>query len=82
MNRRPTAKHPLTDRWKKINRSRSRVRARGEHAYRVVKRLWGFDKVRYRGLAKNKARAYTIFGLPNLYMVRRQLMPPGATCTL
>lgn len=82
VNRRPTAKHPLTDRWKKINRSRSRVRARGEHAYRVVKRLWGFDKVRYRGLAKNKARAYTIFGLANLYMVRRQLMPPGATCTL
>ena len=82
VNRRPTAKHPLTDQWKKINRSRSRVRARGEHAYRVVKRLWGFDKVRYRGLAKNKARAYTIFGLPNLYMVRRQLMPPGATCTL
>lgn len=82
VNRRPTAKNPLTDQWKKYNRSRSRVRARGEHAYRIVKRQWGFDKVRYRGLAKNKARAYTLFGLANLYMVRRQLMPPGATCAL
>ncbi len=82
VNRRPSDKNPLTDHWKKINRSRSRVRARGEHAYRVVKRQWGFDKVRYRGLAKNKARAYTLFALANLYMVRRKLMPPGATCTL
>ncbi len=82
VNRRPTAKNPLTDQWKMINRSRSRIRARGEHAYRVVKRQWGFDKVRYRGLAKNRARAFTMFGLANLYMVRRQLMPPGATCTL
>ena len=80
VNRRPSAKNPLTDQWKKFNRSRSRVRARGEHAYRIVKRQWGFDKVRYRGLAKNKARAYTLFGLANLYMVRRKLMPPGATC--
>ena len=82
VNRRPTAKTPLSDRWKKINRSRSRVRARGEHGYRVVKQQWGFRKVRYRGLAKNKARAYTLFALANLYMVRRKLMPPGATCAL
>ncbi len=82
VNRRPTPKNPLSDRWKKINRSRSRVRARGEHGYRVVKRQWGFTKVRYRGLAKNRARAYTLFALANLYMVRRKLMPPGATCAL
>ncbi len=82
VNRRPTAGNPLNERWRKINRSRSRVRARGEHAYRVVKQQWGFTKVRYRGLAKNKARAYTLFGLANLYMVRRKLMPPGVTCVL
>lgn len=82
VNRRPTATKPLTDQWKGYNRSRSRVRARGEHAYQVVKWKWGFNKVRYRGLAKNEARAYTLFGLANLYMVRRKLMPPGATCVL
>lgn len=82
VNRRPTAKNPLSERWRKINRSRSRVRARGEHAFHVVKRLWGFNKVRYRGLAKNRARSYTLFALANLYMVRRTLMPPGAACAL
>jgi IS5 family transposase len=82
VNRRPTSKNPLTEQWKAINRSRSRVRARGEHAFHVVKRLWGFNKVRYRGLAKNRARALTMFALANLYLVRKQLMPPGAKCAL
>jgi IS5 family transposase len=82
VNRRPTSKNPLSERWRMINRTRSRVRARGEHGYHVVKRLWGFNKVRYRGLAKNRARAYTAFGLANLYLVRRKLLPPGATCVL
>ena len=51
-----------------------------EHPFLVVKRHWGFDKARYRGLAKNAARAYTMFALANLYRVRYRLMPPGATC--
>ena len=40
----------------------------------VVKRLWGFSKVRYRGLAKNTARLFTAFALSNLYMLRRRLL--------
>lgn len=75
VNRRGTKHHPLTAHQKRINRSRSRTRARGEHPYHVVKRLWGFRKVRYRGLAKNLARAFTLFGLANLYLVRRRLLP-------
>jgi IS5 family transposase len=82
MNRRPKAKQPLSERWKKINRARSRTRARGEHAFRVIKQLWGFAKVRYRGLAKNLARAQTMFALANLYQVRRELLPAGARCAL
>jgi transposase, IS5 family len=78
VNRRGNRHRPLTEQWKQINRSRSRVRARGEHAFHVVKRLWGFSKVRYRGLAKNTARAYTAFALANLFMVRRKLLPAGA----
>jgi|SRR5436190_20143524 len=66
---------PLTEHRRKINRSRSRHRARGEHAFHVVKRLWGFMKVRYRGLAKNAARAFTMFGLANLYMSRHRMQP-------
>lgn len=80
VNRRPTKQHPLTERWKRINRARSRVRARGEHAYHVVKHLWGFTKVRYRGLAKNTARVFAAFALANLYLLRKRLRPAGATC--
>jgi transposase, IS5 family len=82
INRRPTAHRPLSERWRMINRARSRTRARGEHAFRVIKQLWGFAKVRYRGLAKNLARARTMFALANLYQVRRQLLPAGARCAL
>ena len=61
-------------------RIRSATRARCEHAFHVVKNLWGFTKVRYRGLAKNTARLYTMFALANLYLLRRRLMPPQGTC--
>jgi hypothetical protein len=48
----------------------------------VIKRLWGFAKARYRGIAKNLARAFSLFALANLYLVRRQLLPPQARCVL
>jgi IS5 family transposase len=83
VNRRARSKHqPLSERWRAINRARSRTRARGEHPFHVVKRLWGFAKVRYRGLAKNLARAFIMFALANLYVVRRQLLPAQARCAL
>ncbi|HVZ31295.1 MAG TPA: IS5 family transposase [Polyangiaceae bacterium] len=80
VNRRGTKPHPLSEHWRQINRARSRVRARGEHAFHVVKQLWGFRKVRYRGLAKNTARAFTMFALANLYLMRHRLRPAGASC--
>jgi len=82
VNRRPTAHRPLSQRRRLINRARSRTRARGEHAFRVVKQLWGFAKVRYRCLAKNLARAQTMFALANLYQVRYRLLPSAARCLL
>ena len=80
VNRRPVPHHGLSVRWRKINQARSRVRARGEHAFHVVKTLWGFMKVRYRGLAKNTARVFTLFALANLYLTRYKLGAQGATC--
>ena len=56
------------------NRNKSRIRARVEHVFCVVKRLWGFSKVRYRGLAKNATRAFTALALANIYLGRRPLM--------
>ena len=82
VQRRGTRKAPLTAWWQAINRTRARIRARGEHPFLVVKRLWGFAKVRYRGIAKNAARAFSMFALANLYLLRRRLMPQGASCAL
>jgi len=74
INRRGSEHRPLTDYQRYINQARSRCRARGEHAFHVIKRLWGYAKVRYRGLAKNTARLFTAFALANLYMLRRRLV--------
>jgi IS5 family transposase len=75
INRRGSRTKPLTDHQLFINQVRSKARARGEHAFHVVKRLWGFAKVRYRGLAKNTARLFAAFALANLYLLRRRLAP-------
>ena len=56
------------------NRNKSRIRSRVEHVFGVVKRLWGFGKVRYRGLAKNATRARTALALANIYLSRGRLM--------
>ena len=56
------------------NREKSTVRARVEHVFGVIKRLWGFNKVRYRGLAKNAGRAFVALALANLYLARKPLL--------
>jgi IS5 family transposase len=77
-----TKTKPLTEHQKRVNRSRSRMRAIGEHPFHVVKCQWGFTKVRYRGLAKNLTRVFTTFALVNLYRVRAHLLPPRLTARL
>ena len=56
------------------NRNKSRVRAKVEHVFGVIKNVFGFRKVRYRGLAKNLHRLEVTAALTNLYMVRRRLL--------
>ena len=64
----------LTARERARNRRLSRVRAVGEHAFCVVKHLWGYRKVRYKGLTKNACQVFSMFALANLYLVRKDLM--------
>jgi transposase, IS5 family len=64
----------LTPRQRIINRARSRVRAKVEHSIGVIKLIFGFTKVRYRGMAKNAHRLFVACALANLYMVRQRLM--------
>ncbi len=65
----------LIDQAEKLKAS---VRAKVEHPFRVIKRQFGFIKVRYRGLKKNTAQLFTLFALSNLWMARRKLMGVGA----
>src|SRR5574343_304233 len=65
----------LTDEQKAFNRMLSAVRAIVEHPFRVVKRQFGFVKVRYRGLAKNTGQIVTLFALANLWLARKRLLP-------
>ena len=51
----------------------SGIRAKVEHPFKIIKNLFGMKKVSYRGLAKNTARLYTLFGLANLLTAKRRL---------
>ena len=64
---------PLGEVIDQIEKLKASVRAKVEHAFRVLKRQLGHTKVRYRGLKKNTAQLITLFALSNLWMVRRKL---------
>lgn len=59
---------------RKIEKARVPVRAKVEHPFRVIKRQFGYVKVRFRGLTKNTAQLVTLFALSNLWMARRHLL--------
>jgi len=65
---------PLTDEQIASNRFKSKVRAKVEHAFGVMKNIFGFRKVRYRGLDKNANAVFVLSALTNLFMMRRRLL--------
>ena len=76
--RRTRFKQIVDEVQRRKNRTKSRVRARVEHPFRILKRVFGFDKVRYRGLAKNHHKLCANFALINLYLHRQRLVVLGA----
>jgi IS5 family transposase len=58
----------------KAEKLKAGVRAKVEHPFRVIKRQFGYVKVRYRGLAKNAAQIATLFALSNVWMTRHRLL--------
>ena len=60
-----------------LEKTKASIRAKVEHPFRVIKRQFGYTKVRYRGLAKNTANLVTLFALSNLWMVRKRLLNMG-----
>ena len=65
-NKRAYRSRPLTEADKETNRRKSSVRSKVEHPFLTLKRIWGFAKVRYRGLAKNANREFAMLALINL----------------
>ena len=65
---------------KALERVKAQIRARVEHPFHVVKNLFHYKKTRYKGLAKNEAQLYSLFGLANLVIAKKRLLelvPPG-----
>lgn len=73
-NQRAYRNKPLTERDKQINRTKSQTRAKVEHPFLTLKRIWGFAKVRYRGLAKNANRVFAMLTLINIDKWSRPLL--------
>jgi transposase, IS5 family len=73
VNRKANRGHQLTQEDMECNHKQSQIRAKGEHAFLVVKHLWRYQKVRYKGLYKNAVQIFSLFALANLYLVRHDL---------
>ena len=73
-SRRVRYKNFIDEIQKAKNRVKARVRAQVEHPFRILKRIFGFEKVRYRGLKKNHHRLCVNFALVNLYLHRKRLV--------
>jgi len=73
-NKRAYKNRPLSEADKATNRRKSSVRSKVEHPFLTLKRLWGFAKVRYRGLAKNANRAFAMLAMLNINKWGRPLM--------
>jgi len=78
INRKANRGQKLTMEDQDYNHRQSQVRAKGEHAFLVVKHLWHYTKVRYKGLFKNAVQIFSLFALANLYLVRRELLSTRA----
>jgi IS5 family transposase len=72
-NKRAYRNAPLSDADKATNRRKSSIRAKVEHPFLILKRLWGFAKVRYRGLKKNANRAFAMLAAINILKHGRPL---------
>ena len=72
-SRRVKTKSGVDEVEKRKNRTKAKVRAKVEWPFRVLKRVFGLTKVRYRGLQKNHAWLCAAFAAINIYQHRRRL---------
>lgn len=72
--RRALDRSSLGEMMEKLEQAKASIRAKVEHPFHVVKNLFRHRKTRYRGLAKNTAQLFTLFGFANLMLARRWLL--------
>ena len=77
-NKRAYKNKPLTEAEERANTKKSSVRSKIEHPFRMLKGVWGFAKVRYRGLFKNANRAFVMLAMFNVHKWNRPLT--GKVC--
>ena len=77
-SRRTQFKNYVDEEARRKNTTKAKVRSKVEHPFRILKRVFGFTKVRYRGLKKNHEWLCAAFALVNLYQHRNRLAPQGA----
>ncbi|HBO9387794.1 TPA: IS5 family transposase, partial [Pseudomonas aeruginosa] len=58
---------------RKIEYAKAQLRAKVEHPFQVIKVRFKHRKARYRGLEKNTAQLFSLFGLANLMLAKRYL---------
>jgi IS5 family transposase len=68
------AEGPLKQLVQALERAKAQIRARVEHPFHVVKNLFAHKKARYKGLAKNRAQLFSLFGLANLVIAKKRLL--------
>lgn len=72
---------PLGELLERIEHTKASIRAKVEHPFHVVKNLFHHRKARYRGLAKNTAQLFSLFGFANLVLARRWLLDANTQAT-
>ena len=77
-SRRTRYRGGVDEEQRRKNRTKARVRSKVEWPFRILKRVFGFTKARYRGLKKNHEWLLAAFALVNLYQHRKRLAPLGA----
>jgi IS5 family transposase len=73
INRKAKRGKKLTIADRSFNKKSNRTRAKVEHLFGVIKNLWNYRKVRYKGLSKNAAQVFSLVALANLYLARHDI---------
>lgn len=74
INRKATRGKKLNIADRSFNKKSNRTRARAEHLFGVIKNLWNYRKVRYKGLNKNAVQVFSLVALANLYLAREDIL--------